>query len=209
MEVNTISAPVNEAKAKLAEYRAALKKQWNKTDEILAHTYRQLAKGRLLIDVRTAILSAGFDENHRPKLAIARADQSFVCWLPSFWARGGQHTRSLNSCPDTRQRSSAREFHFEVPETQAWPRCPHTCPRSHGGVAKAMLPLIPPRFRPADKNLGNYHILWDAQGAWEAEPPTDPFLIKRIHGDLFAVLAVWDLTELERAVLKGIRAQGN
>ena len=72
-----------------------------------------------------------------------------------------------------------------------------------------MVPLIPPRFRPSNNDLHRYHILWDVQGAWEAEPPKDPFLLSRIHGDLFAVLAVWDLTELERAVLKGIRAGAN
>jgi len=32
-------------------------------------------------------------------------------------------------------------------------------------------------------------------------PPRDPALIRHIRGDLWAVLAVWDLTELERAVL--------
>jgi hypothetical protein len=34
-------------------------------------------------------------------------------------------------------------------------------------------------------------------------PPEDPALLKHIGGDLYAVLAVWNLTELERAVLSG------
>jgi hypothetical protein len=211
MEVQTISAPINEARTKLAEYRAALKKQWTKTDEILVHTYRQLAKGRMLIDVRSAILSAGFDEHHRPKLAIARADQPHVWWRRSIYTRQG-YVRGLQSSPRSgpfNERSTARDFLFHVPPTDAWPECGSKCPASHMRDARAMVPLIPPSFRPEGSHLSRCHVLWDAQGAWEAEPPTDPFLLRRVHGDLFAVLAVWDLTELERAVLRGIRAGDN
>lgn len=32
---------------------------------------------------------------------------------------------------------------------------------------------------------------------------SDPALLKHIGGDLYAVLATWDLTELERSVLGG------
>ena len=210
MEVNTISAPAREAKEKLAEYRAALRKQWNKTDEILAHTYRQLAKGRMLVDVRGAIIGAGFDEDHRPKLAIARADQPFVWWRRSFYSQHG-HIRCLNSSPLTgryNEQSGSRVFCFAVPRTEAWPECDDKCPPIHRRDAKAMVPIIPPRYR-ADAHLPRCHILWGVQGAWESDPPKDPFLLKRVHGDLFAVLAVWDLTELERAVLKGIRVTAN
>lgn len=34
-------------------------------------------------------------------------------------------------------------------------------------------------------------------------PPGDPLLLKHLAGTLYAVLAVWDLTELERAVFGG------
>jgi hypothetical protein len=37
--------------------------------------------------------------------------------------------------------------------------------------------------------------------AWNEIPARDPALLRHIRGDLWAVLAVWDLTELERAVL--------
>ena len=211
MNVDTISAPVNEAKAKLAEYRAALKKQWSKTDEILAHTYRQLAKGRLLIDVRTAILSAGRDENHRPRLAITRADQTHVFWRRSVYTKSG-YQRGLQAAQTQghfNEMSTSRDLFFRLPPSAEWPECDSKCPASHNRDAKAMVPLIPPNFRPNNAHLSRLHILWDVEGAWEAEPPKDPFLLKRVHGDLFAVLAVWDLTGLERAVLKGIRAASN
>src|SRR5690348_9371213 len=78
MNVTTITAPVAEAKAKLAEYRAALKKRFDKTDEALVKTYAQLAKGHIIVNVRDAIVGAGLDELHRPKMAIARADAEHV-----------------------------------------------------------------------------------------------------------------------------------
>jgi len=47
--------------------------------------------------------------------------------------------------------------------------------------------------------LDRFHILWEAD--WHLDPPQDPALLRRLMGDLWVVLAVWDLTSLERAVL--------
>lgn len=206
MNVTTITAPVDEAKAKLAEYRAALKKRYDKTDEALAKTYAQLAKGNMIVNVRDAIVGAGVDELHRPKMAIARADATHVWYQRSIGtARRGTWTQVAAFFSDNSKRNVANSF--ELPRG-AFLNCPEECSRVTHTRIRAMVPLIPPQFRPPH-SLSNYHMLWDVEGAWENEPPVDPFLIKRISGDLFAVLAVWDLTELERGVLKGIRARTN
>jgi len=63
---------------------------------------------------------------------------------------------------------------------------------------KAMVPPVPPKFRPST-SLTNFHILWEAE--WQQHAPVDPALLRHIGGDLYAVLAIWDLTELERTVL--------
>lgn len=66
---------------------------------------------------------------------------------------------------------------------------------------RAIVPLIPPGLRPVG-DLKNYHVVFEADWAKVAPPaPRDPALLKHIGGDLYAVLAVWDLTDLERAVL--------
>jgi hypothetical protein len=62
------------------------------------------------------------------------------------------------------------------------------------------VPLVPPNLRPA-RGLNRYCILFEAE--WEPVPPTDPMLLRHLHGSLYAVLAVWDLTPLERAVIAG------
>ena len=68
---------------------------------------------------------------------------------------------------------------------------------------RAIVPTIPPALRPPHK-LSGYHILWEAEWGQETVvPPGDPALLRHLSGDLYAVLAVWDLTELERAVLAG------
>jgi hypothetical protein len=73
-------------------------------------------------------------------------------------------------------------------------------------MLKAMAPVIPPALRPAH-HLRNYHLLWEAEWSRIPRPPGDPALLKHVAGDLYAVLAVWDLTPLEQAVLAGTRGR--
>ncbi|MEM3580897.1 MAG: hypothetical protein QXQ64_06505 [Candidatus Bathyarchaeia archaeon] len=38
---------------------------------------------------------------------------------------------------------------------------------------------------------------------WEPVPPRDPILVKQLTPNLFGVLATWDLTPLEKAIIRG------
>jgi hypothetical protein len=65
--------------------------------------------------------------------------------------------------------------------------------------AEATVPLIPIQHRPR-RGLANYHVLWEAE--WKKAVPVDPFLLRRVgKADLWAVVAMWDLSEVERAAL--------
>ena len=69
--------------------------------------------------------------------------------------------------------------------------------RTQSGGMNALIPNVPPALRPAHA-LSNYHLLWEAE--WRVAPgppPGDPALLKHIGGDLYSVLAVWDLTPVE------------
>jgi len=77
----------------------------------------------------------------------------------------------------------------------------HATPPGKGSSrSSTIVPTIPPRHRPGRHRLHLFHVLWEVE-QWTMTPPRDPALVRHIRGDLWAVHAVWDLTELERAVL--------
>lgn len=193
MNLSTIEVTPEEAAAKLAEYEAALSEERSAEDEAIAAGYRAASRGLQIIRLSDAIAEGGVDDVGLPRLAIARATwpvchvrwrysggpNGQLCFSDEAWARGrgalvGRH-----------------EINVSVAE-------PPTSPARRGGVAP--VPLVPPRYRPRRPRLANCHILWEVEG-WTPEPAKDPALVRHIRGDLWAVLAVWDLTELERAVL--------
>lgn len=70
----------------------------------------------------------------------------------------------------------------------------------------AMVPMVPPDVREkAIGGLKHYWTLWEVE-KWHdrhpTEPPVDPLLLKHVGGSLYAVIAEWDLTELEQAVMR-------
>lgn len=206
MEVTTITMNQAEAFSKLLQYQEALKRSQSLADRILVKTYKQLANGRALINLKDAIAAAGVDELHRPRFAVARADATHVWFTRRTWARDHYVMRfSTYQNEFGQDNDRATRHHIDLP-TSIWPGCPEGCKgfSRHPTRLRAMVPLIPPQIRPED-SLTNYHILWDVEGAWEEEPPRDPFLLKHVAGDLYAVYGMWDLTDLEMSVMKGLR----
>lgn len=170
-------------------------------DDECRRAYQLLARGRLIIQalesirlagIKTSTLDAGF-----PKLALCRAD-------------------ALSCKIDMNQNGSATMHASDVePRSRGW--------RQGGGVfqtrnvfsfpvgtfprplkdqrwrGEALLPTPPLHLRPK-RGLANYHVLWEAE--WTKIVPHDPMLLRRIgRADLWLVVASWDLTEVERAVL--------
>jgi hypothetical protein len=157
----------------LAAYREYRAHARTAQDRAIMTGYRAIAKGRAIINPREAILKAGFDHLCRPLLAIARADSA----RQSYWVHssGGR----FEGQPGWR-------FEMPIPKELTYK------------TYRAQVPLIPPGIRPGDTQLRHYWILWEAD--WEAAP-VDPLLLKKLSGDLYVVLAAWDLTDLERAAM--------
>lgn len=158
-------------------------------------TYQLLSKGKTVIKALESIAKAGVNEKGLPKLAIATAIAK-ACYLERL-AAGAATMKSSDYWRSTKNR------HFWQNNTFNFP--PETFPmawnnkRAHRSEHKAQLPLIPVHLRPR-RGLANYHVLWEAE--WEPIPPRDPYLLRRIgKSDLWLVVAHWDLTEVERAVL--------
>jgi hypothetical protein len=209
MNLPTIQMDKWEARKAFLEYRGAVRDSLDKeadtldarkrevlarrreTDEAMMNGYRVLSLGRIVVDLERCIREGGEDESFRPRLAVSRADQERISmrrWRDGSVTFNGQTTRDLGPTPAPGSRSQ-REFSFgrgTLP-TQI----------TDSIFSNAIVPTIPPHLRP--DSLNAYHILWEAE--WTAVAPKDPALLRALGSGLYAVVAVWDLTEIERAVL--------
>ena len=194
MDLATIDITETEAVAKLAEYETQLGAERSAEDHALAQAYRAARRGLPIIRLSDAVHAGGYFDDGLPRIAVVRAD-AVECHVAVGWrSRSGQPARFIYADHrDARSRGALVGRHtvaVDVPghtHTYTW--------RGH-----TVVPLIPPRHRPRRPRLASCHLLWEVE-SWTPAPPVDPALIRHIRGDLWAVLAVWDLTELERAVL--------
>ena len=158
-------------------------------DEEIRRVYGAIAKGKVVIKALESIRSAGLGEDGFPRLAIARADAT-LCYC-QMRSRGGARI-TTDRWTDGR---TARSRYFDFPEGTF----PVQQKKGEWQSGEAIVPHIPPDIRPA-RGIENYHVLFEA--IWSKVPPYDPMLLRRIgKGDLWLVVAAWDLTEVERAAL--------
>lgn len=161
-------------------------------DKEIKRTYREIAKGHTVIKALESIVAAGVHENGTPKLGLVRADQS-RCILH----RTTEGSFSLSAPGFDNKSRAAADMRFSFP---AGSIPPMKSPSGWWRTYEAIVPLIPLHLRPRT-GLAGYHILWEAE--WNRTVPVDPFLLKRLgKGDLWLVVAAWDLTEVERAALQ-------
>jgi hypothetical protein len=208
MELDTITMPRAEARKAYLEYREAIQDGWTRElddvrrrqleqDQVIAATYRQLSIGRQVLRLTPTITAGGFDDQGRPRMALSRADIAeiqmerwrsgqirFRPWEGSNWSSAQAH------------RAADKVIVFDGPGTDLT-----------GIEGLATVPPIPPALRPAG-HLRNYHILFEA--TWRPVRQTrtrlrssDPALLKWMGGELYAVLAVWDVSPVEAAALEG------
>ena len=179
--MNTLAIDFEPARARqlYKTYREHLNAQ-TKVDQEIERIYYQIGRGRKVIRALASIAEAGLNAEGLPVLAIAKATAK-ECQADVF-------DNSIRFQDPNRWDQKP----ISVPGTFKW--------RSRAG--RAMVPMIPIHLRPKAA-LANYHILWEAD--WK-DVPVDPMLLRRIGGDAWLVVAAWDLTPVERAVLAGRRA---
>lgn len=153
-------------------------------DAEIAAIYKRIAQGKTVIRALESIRVAGLDNQGLPKLAIARADMTHCYWHARENRCQFGERRWMNS---NGNRSRSKNIDMD------WPNI-----RQINGTPEAVVPLIPVHLRPK-RGLQNYHILWEAE--WTKRYPVDPFLLRRFGGDAWLVVAAWDLTDVERAVM--------
>ena len=173
-------------------YRAYKKHQHysEPIDDAIRRTYQLIAQGRMVIRALESVKAAGLDAKGWPKLAICRADIQ-VCHL-TLWRDG-----TAKMADDRWARTKSKVISFPASTFTGVPEPKEKWRSAH--EAEAIVPLVPIHLRPK-RGLQNYHILWEAE--WQRAVPRDPMLLRRIgKGDMWLVVAAWDLTEIERAAL--------
>ena len=197
MNVPLINVSAYEALNKLEDYRWLNEKQKTREDERLMSLYKAVANGARVINVAAAFKFAGLNAKGQPRLAIARADLK-LCW---FHPRRGEGrygwnnpgSGGFNDCSQWRWNHTAKNFNL--------PRNTFDNEKLTESTLRTRVPHIPPHVRPTI-HLRNFHILFEVE-KWD-EYPTDPYLLRRIDGNLFVVVAEWELTELEAALLSSM-----
>lgn len=176
-------------------YRAYKKHQHysEPMDDEIRRAYQLLAQGRLIIRALDSIAKAGVGDDGWPKLAIGRADHpKCMCRIRGD---GSAIMNSESRHTWSRRSNAAPSKWFDFPAGT------FAQSKQRGGWkdGEALTPPVPLHVRPK-RGLANYHILWEAE--WTPLPPRDPFLLRRIgKGDMWLVVAMWDLTEVERIAL--------
>jgi hypothetical protein len=193
MQLDTLVTP-EEATERLAAYEAQLAEERTVEDDSIRAGYRAAARGLPVISLSAAMAAGGWFPNGLPRLAVVRADAT-RCWVhTNSWRR--QPEMSVVYCDQARDRGRAGvgrhrvEVAIPAPDVMV----------NRRWEAATTVPVIPPEVRPTRRRLRGFHVLWEVE-AWDPTPPRDPALLRHIRGDLWTVVATWDLTELERAVL--------
>jgi hypothetical protein len=193
--------PATEARAKLDQYREALAgREATDEDRGIMIGYRALAAGKSLLDLHGVFRACPTNAKGQPALAVARAH-----WRRCVASLRGDGSATFWQDWPGRGRGGRTAWHRLVKLPRG--TLPDTLRPTHRGERiewatrelRAVVPLIPANLRPS-AGLNRYVILWEAD--WE-EVPVDPMLLRHAHGSLYVVLAAWDLTSLERAVLAG------
>lgn len=191
MKTAVLSTELVEARKLVDQYNASAKfRSLLPEEKACLTTARQLKKGRRVIDLYRVFKAVSSDAKGRPALALANASWKWCYYVRErdtarFYKENRKYDKSMKHC-------------YRVPGTMMAGPIPEMYKTISG---KAVVPTIPPNLRP-EGPIDQYHILFEA--SWE-DVPTDPILLKNIPGtnNLFVVLAHWDLTEIERAVLAG------
>lgn len=148
-------------------------------DQAILRAYKSIAHGGRVINLSKTIEAGGFDEQGRPNLAVCCAGATRVdvrAWGGTTDFRWNHHFYS---------KTSLRVIgvgHGKERTVEAW----------------ATTPYIPPYIR--RPRMTKYFVLWEA--TWFAIPKGDPYLLEKIDDNLFRVVAAWDISPLEAAVLR-------
>lgn len=213
MNVELLTESRKKVEQELESLREIFKQDGKKRKETLYRdlqkVYGHLQHGKKIIDLFEAMKKGGLNQDGDPKLAIARADlKQIYCHKNE---RGGcmfsQYESSWNRHKGTKISGDLTipggTFTWIIDTSSGWRKIKNE-------RIKAPVPLIPCilLLKEVRLKIQNYYILWELE-KWEPLPPRDPILLIPLTPNLYGVIATWNLTELERAIIRGRLREGN
>ena len=208
MQVEELAMPKKKAEEEFQALKQAFKQnaklKRNQIRQDLYQVSKFMRHGKKVIDIYESFKKSGLNEDGNPKLAICPADAK-RCYLvrrsEGSALFSGRRIRYRYTPPRTSYGDIALpEDTFDFPKTE------------YGSLMgddflETTVPLIPAKILVQEVKvlLKNFHILWEVEpDAWKTmRPPRYPILLKRLTPNVFGILATWNLTPLERAIIRG------
>lgn len=198
MNVGELRISPDVAEQKIREYQALVGARRSAEDEMLIRCFRHAKQNRAIVDLDTAFETAGLDEEGHPRIAICRADMTQV------YCHQGSDACEFLWGPAIERRYHWWNVNWRASKSIIRVRTRGTESRVSLPLLTTQVPPVPPALRPA-RGLHLYHTLFEVEKWEKSHVSVDPFLLKRIGGSLFAVVAEWDLTPLEAQIVASMR----
>ncbi len=200
MDVSTIAMPVKEAEKAYEEYVEVVKTRNETYLKDLKRVYHALKQGQKVIDILEAFKKTGVNKNIEPCLAISKSGMNQV-YFHKERDGGGMFTDRR----DTWSKELVADVRLPSETFALWETEKNSFDRNE--IIKPILttnvPIIPVHLLPKG-DLNNYYTLWEVD-EWRVTAATsDPYLLKRINYNTFVVLAEWDVTPVEKIVMRGV-----
>jgi len=179
-----------DAEIKFNEYTELLKTKNEKWIKQLQTAYKYLKDGKQIIDIYEVFRNNKL-KNGLPTLALARADMDRIVYQKKRNGAGAFGLKTTNPWGS-----------YKLTTILKLPKGTMKTMTSEYGFYDTHVPIIPAEFVPTN-DFSKYFILFEVE-KWDsiAPPKSDPILLARISENLFVVLAVWELTELERRLIR-------
>jgi len=210
MELEELVVERKAVEAELENIKQAIKEGYISKRTTLARdlmaVYGHLKHGGKIVDVYEAFHKAGLKEEH-PKFAIVSFDARW-CYLYKKMNGGAIFSNENKGRWDVHAVKGNGDVELP-PDTYEWQREEDKREIVGGTRFKTVAPMVPPRvvnIASAKLTPQHYHVIFEPE-VWAKSkvprPPGDPILVKRLTPNIFGVVATWDLTKLERAVIRG------
>lgn len=214
--MNTPVIEMGEAEARelYKDYAEQIKERGEKAEQYLKdlkQTYYHLSQGRKIIDIFEVFKNNSLRDNGDPILGIARAD-----WKKVYFHKERMGAGTFSDIESNWNHSNNPSVALPSTTFKDWALVPlpddaDEWAKNNRDIERARLqvkvPLIPSHILP-NGSLDNYYILFEVEeGAWAEKPVppvgADPYLLKRINTNTFVILAEWDITPIEQAIMRG------